>query len=232
MRIRCILWAVIPVLLATNARGQEFTLPIQDQDAFLDNTSRHARGLFFGIPFRIPLSQSADTTKNLVFILDVGFSQKVLDFNNNLVFDTSGPLRIYPDNDPNNRYPDKLFKNGFSRLIASYISIHPKWVFLTVRDKFAFTTGPALDFRIGSKHKRKYYVDDKKHKVVLKGNDELKLSTINYGWEVAVIVYGVRVKYHYAFNQFFQDDWNVDMKFHSIGIDFSLSELNAVRKLR
>ncbi|MBN1132124.1 MAG: hypothetical protein JXR52_08705 [Bacteroidales bacterium] len=216
--IRIFVFLLLVSMSSLSVRAQVYTLPIENQEEFLKNTSKFNMRFFLGVPFKIPVSENG---YNLNLKLEIGYKEKTIQFKDNFIFeDNSGILEIAPDLNPDHSYPDKFFKNGYSKLKGNYIYISPQWVFFSIRDFLYFTTGPYCDIRVGSRHIRKWYEDDEKMKTTLKGNELLELSNVIAGWEVSCNIFGIGIYYQYDFNNFFQDAWAVDMKYHSFGLIF------------
>ncbi len=156
-----------------------------------------------------------------IVLLDLGYKSKSLTFDSPVVVsDSAGIGRVTFDRDPSHAYSKKPCIRG------SYLSLSAEYVALSLRvfDKrlIFLSTGPCFDFRIGSKYRSAYKVNEQKIKRSESGNDLLQLSNVNVGWRASLRTYGFGVFYEYSFSPFFQKDWGVKYRFHSLGLLFEI----------
>jgi len=167
---------------------------------------------------------SADSLRSkglFLYGISAGYNYKSLRFDTKYDFEQSGDeLFITEKINPEEEYPEKFFKNGYSALSAYYLRLATV-VGLGKSKKVYLVTGPVIDLRVHSRHKDKYFIGKSKNKDILIGNDILDIRTFNAGWRVGVGILNLfTVNYEWAFIDFLRDDWSANTRFN--GISFTI----------
>lgn len=194
--------------------AQEYSFPVQDQDAFLSNTSTFIESVTIGKLF--PLIEDGKVRPGAGF--RIGYSERDMVFQDDMIFESNnGELAFRVNDDPDVEYPDRLFRRGYTRLRGGYFRIGGSVGFL-IGNLFQVSSGINADFRMTSSYKDKSYVNDSKVVQRLKGNDILQLNGQQYSWVVQAGFQGLSVCYEMSFNNFFKDEWGLDYQYSAFGL--------------
>lgn len=194
--------------------AQEFSFPIQDQEAFLSDTRTFVESATIGKLF--PLTDSGKVKPGIGF--RIGYAERNVTFRNDMIFESAnGDLAFRVNDDPTIEYPDRLIRRGYTRLRGGYFRIGGSAGFL-IGELFQISTGINADFRVLSNYKNKSYVNNSKVVEKLKGNDILQLNGQQYSWVVQAGFQGLSISYEVSFNNFFQDSWGLDYQYSGLGL--------------
>ncbi len=200
----------MPLLLA----GQPFSLPIQDEEAFMGNVRSYVESVTLGQLF--PLKEEGKVRPGAGF--RIGYVERNLIFRDNLIAeDQNGSLLLQFNDDPAKEYPNELFRRGFTRVRGEYFRVGGS-VGLLFGKFFQVSTGLNVDFRTTSKYKNRWFEDDVRMVSKLKGNDLLRLNGQQFAWVAQVGLQGFSVCYEISLNRFFRPSWGLEHRFQSFGV--------------
>ncbi len=115
-----------------------------------------------------------------------GLTVRKFRFKNNFALEGSGEAVVFVPDSSHRDYTQSFFSYSKSKLVTTYIRVHPEIGISFNNEKFAIGVGPILDFLIQTKHKRKYKVDGEKEKFVNRSNDEYDVNRFQYGGRLTV----------------------------------------------
>ncbi|HZH86531.1 MAG TPA: outer membrane beta-barrel protein [Brumimicrobium sp.] len=134
-------------------------------------------------------------------------TNSTLSYNDTSIFNTMDSLKIF----------DKNYLN------ASYISIPVFFSFMPGKNpnkSFHISAGATLNYRIGSRIKQKYVLDDQKRKDVNKGHYHLNPFLVDASLRVGVGNFSVFA--NYGLNSLFESKKGPDYKPFSIGLSLNI----------
>ena len=194
--------------------GQTFSLPIQDEEAFMGNVRSYVESFTVGRLF--PLKEEGKVRPGAGF--RIGYAERSLFFRDHLIAeDQNGSLLLQFNDDPTREYPNELFRRGFTRVRGEYFRIGGS-VGLVFGKMFQVSTGLNVDFRTASNYKNRWFENDERMVAKLKGNDLLQLNGQQFAWVAQVGLQGLSLSYEISLNPFFKSAWGLEHRFQSFGM--------------
>ena len=203
--------------MSSGSYAQTYTLPIANQDEFLDNTSNYMFSVTVGRLF--PFNKESESNIKPGFGFRLGYAERRITFDDNVVFtDDNGELAMTVNDNPDIEYPNSFFRRGFTRLEGEYFRIGGSLGFI-IADNLQISGGINADFRAASKFRNKFFENDDRMRTKLKGNHLLQLNGQQFAWVVQAGFQGISLSYEMSLNPFFAEAWGLDSyRFSSFGV--------------
>ena len=124
------------------------------------------------------------------YSINIGFNWKQwrLADNQSLVKDDNKVIKVKP-HPFEEKYNNGFFSYSKSKLVTGVIRIRPEFGFTTSNKKFSIGTGPLFEFTLAAKHKRKFYDNGSKSKMIQKGVEYYNLNWFQFGWGASIGTY-------------------------------------------